>query len=179
MYQLNGTISTSSSTTIGSTTIATTTISTTSSTSTTSVSISTPTTTGLPTGWSYQGCYIDGVNGRILGDQLADNAGLTIESCVQACAAAGYTIAGAEFSVQCFCSNVIYNGGALAANQADCSMACGGNSAEICGAGGRLSLYSLGTPQVFQPPGPQKTGLPPNWAYQGCLQSVYTNSQAS
>jgi hypothetical protein len=175
MYQLNGTLYTSSSVTAASTTSATTTGTGISST-TSSVSISTPTTTGLPAGWSYQGCYVDGLNGRILNDQLADSTTNSVESCVQQCVALGYTIAGMEYSVQCFCSNDIYNGGALAANQGDCNMACGGNPAEICGAGNRLSLYSIGTPQIYQPPGPQKTGLPPNWAYQGCLQSVYSLS---
>jgi WSC domain len=92
MYELNGTISTSSSTTIP----------TTSSTSTSSVSISTPFITGIPAGWSYDGCWVDGLNGRILNDQLPDNDALTTESCVQSCAAAGYTIAGSEYSIQCF-----------------------------------------------------------------------------
>jgi hypothetical protein len=174
MYQLNGTLYTSSS---SSSAIATAT--TTGKSSTSSIAVSTPTTTGIPAGWTYQGCYIDGVNGRILNDQLPDNQALTVQSCIGACAAAGYTIAGMEYSVQCFCSNVIYDGGALSPTQGDCNMPCGGNAAEICGAGNRMSLYSIGTPQIYQPPGPQKTGLPANWAYQGCLQDNILSSNGN
>lgn len=121
-------------------------------------------------GFTYQGCFIDGVNGRILSNQQPDNQALTQESCVAACAAAGYSIAGMEYSVQCFCDNVVYNGGALAPVQADCNDPCSGNKNEMCGGGGRMSLYSTGTPKVYLPPSVQKTGLPTSWTYSGCLQ---------
>jgi hypothetical protein len=136
-----------------------------------SVSVSTPPSqTGFPAGWTYQGCWVDGLNGRILNHQQTDNQALTQQSCVATCDAAGYTIAGVEWSVQCFCDNEIYNGGALAANQGDCDMPCSGNSAENCGAGSRMNLYSIGTPVVYQPPAVQTKGLPTNWVYKGCLQ---------
>lgn len=141
-----------------------------SSSSTIPISVSKPVQTGFPANWTYQGCYVDGTNGRILNHQLDDNQQLTQQSCVAACVAAGYTIAGMEYGIQCFCDNQIYNGGALAASQTDCNMACGGDSTEMCGAGNRMSLYSLGTPQAYQAPSIQKTGLPANWVYQGCLQ---------
>jgi hypothetical protein len=136
----------------------------------TPVSVTPPAQTGFPTGWTYQGCWVDGLNGRILNHQQPDSQALTQQSCVAACAAAGYTIAGMEWSVQCFCDTKIYNGGALAANQGDCNMPCSGNAAETCGAGSRMTLYSIGTPQVFHPPSVQTTGLPANWVYKGCLQ---------
>lgn len=142
----------------------------TTTTSSASVSVSTPAQTGFPTGWTYQGCYVDGANGRILSNQQPDNQDLTQQSCVETCANAGYTIAGMEYSVQCFCDNDIYNGGVLAADQSDCDDACSGDSSEICGGGSRMTLYSKGTPQVYQPPAAQTTGLPVNWAYKGCLQ---------
>lgn len=129
-----------------------------------------PSETGFPTGWADEGCWVDGLNGRILNHQQPDNQALTQQSCVAACVAAGYTIAGVEYGIQCFCDNKIYNGGALAANQADCSMRCGGNSAQYCGAGSRMNVFSNGTPVVYQPPAPQTTGLPTNWVYKGCLQ---------
>jgi hypothetical protein len=122
----------------------------------------------LPAGWSYHGCYIDGANGRDMNYQLPDNSTLTIESCVQTCIGLGYSVAGAEYSTQCFCDNFIRNGATLAANT-DCSMTCSGNSSEFCGAGNRLSIYSNATLQVYQPPTVQTTGLPGNWTYQGCL----------
>jgi hypothetical protein len=48
-------------------------------------------------------------------------------------------------------------------------MPCGGNSAEICGAGNRMSVYSNQTLTVYPPAIPQTTGLPGSWVYQGCL----------
>jgi hypothetical protein len=142
------------------------------------------TATGFPTGWTAQGCWVDNANGgRILKNQQPDNAAQTLQTCVNTCAAAGYTIAGAEYAQECFCDNFIYNGGAKATNQADCNTPCPGNSAQSCGAGNRLTIYSKGTPQTgtgaggggggtAPPGGPtiQKTGLPAGWAYSGCLQ---------
>ena len=143
----------------------------TSTTSSASVSVSTPPSqTGFPAGWTYQGCYVDGANGRILNDQQPDNQALTQQSCVETCVAAGYKIAGMEYSVQCFCGNELYNGAALASNQGDCDDTCSGDSSEICGGGSRMTLYSDGTPVVYAPPAIQTTGLPANWVYKGCLQ---------
>lgn len=171
MYKVGNSVSSSSSSVTGTTSASTRTGTVATTTSSSSVSISSSAATGLPTGWAYYGCYVDGVNGRILQNQQPDNtAGNTIESCVALCAGQGYTIAGTEYSVQCFCGNAIYNGGVLATQQSDCNDACSGNSKEMCGGGGRMSLYSLGTPVAFQAPGPQYSGLPAGWFYKGCLQ---------
>ncbi|KAI4200824.1 MAG: hypothetical protein LQ346_002305 [Caloplaca aetnensis] len=48
-------------------------------------------------------------------------------------------------------------------------MNCAGNAAQKCGAGNRMSVYSNGPLVVRQLPGPQKTGLPGSWQYQGCI----------
>ncbi|KAI9833274.1 MAG: hypothetical protein M1826_000187 [Phylliscum demangeonii] len=125
--------------------------------------------TGLPTGWAYAGCYVDGAHGRILSYNQPDSQTLTVESCVQACVGLGYTVAGMEFSTQCFCGNAVINGGTLAPADTDCSMTCSGNGAEKCGAGNRMSIYSHGALQVLPAPAPQKGGLPGAWQYQGCL----------
>ena len=125
--------------------------------------------TGLPTGWSYQGCYVDGTNGRIVANQEPDSQTNTIEACVSTCVGLGYTVSGVEYGVQCFCGNYIVNGGTLAPADTDCNVACAGNSKEMCGGGNRMSIYSNGPVQVQQPPGPQKTGLPGSWTYSGCI----------
>jgi hypothetical protein len=49
-------------------------------------------------------------------------------------------------------------------------MACPGNTAEDCGAGNRLTLFSIGTPQAYSAPAPQVSGLPTGWTYSGCIQ---------
>lgn len=40
----------------------------------------------------------DNAHGRILQTQLPDSQTLTVESCIQACAAQNFTVAGIEFS---------------------------------------------------------------------------------
>ena len=48
----------------------------------------------------------------------------------------------------------------------------GGNSAEKCGAGNRMSVYSNDTLTVYPVPSVQKTGLPGSWEYVGCLTDI-------
>ncbi|KAJ7479694.1 galactose oxidase [Mycena latifolia] len=124
--------------------------------------------TDLPSPWAYVGCFVDGAAGRALTTEI-DNANLTMEICVAACNAQNFTIAGGEFSVQCFCGNELVNG-AAPAPATDCNMPCGGNATQACGAGGRLSVYSK-TPNITILPVPaaQNTSLPGSWEYQGCL----------
>ena len=97
-----------------------------------------------------------------------DNPALTIESCTQLCAGLGYSVAGLEYSVQCFCDDSIVDGGTLTAN-ADCAMTCGGSSTEICGGPNLMSIYAIGSLAVYAVPVPQTLGLPGSWTYGGCL----------
>lgn len=163
MYQAPGTgaTPTSSSTKVSSP-------ATTSSSSKTASATATSAATGLPSGWVYKGCYVDNANGRVLPAQALVSSTLTVESCVQACSGQGYSVAGMEYSTECYCGNAIYSGGALAPSDSDCSMACGGNANEKCGAGNRLSIYSNGTLTTYQPAVAQTSGLPGSWTYDGC-----------
>jgi hypothetical protein len=167
MYMLSGTVNPS---TTGAT------ITTTTSMATSTSSTSPPTTTGLPSGWKYGGCYNEGQNGRAITNQqnLASN---TIENCVTSCIAAGYTVAGLEFSSQCFCDTSLHNG-ATPASDSQCNMACQGNSQETCGAGNILSVYHTGNLTVYQSPTTQTTNLPGSWTYQGCYTESQTGTRA-
>lgn len=103
---------------------------------------------------------------------------MTIEMCVAYCAGLGYSIAGAQYGTQCYCDNDIVAGGTQAPNS-DCSMACAGDSTEICGNGNRNSVYSnvTGNLTVLQPPYAQTTGLPGSWTYVGCLEDNYNQTR--
>lgn len=74
---------------------------------TSSTSSAAPTATGLPPGFAYKGCYVDGPGYRILNNQQPDDPAMTVESCTKKCAQAGYTIAAMEYSFQCFCDNIV------------------------------------------------------------------------
>lgn len=127
-----------------------------------------PQPTGLPDGWASYGCWIDGVHGRILKQQVPDDAKLTLSSCAKTCADLGYTIAGAEYSRQCFCGNQIINGGAPARSDRECSAACGGDRRQKCGGPARMSIVSSGRPRVIAEP--RVIGRVGDWAYHGCVQ---------
>jgi Glyoxal oxidase N-terminus/WSC domain len=122
-------------------------------------------------GFAYKGCYIDGAQGRILTHQQPDSPSNTVDGCISTCQGLGYGVAGMEYASQCFCDNFLYNGAALTADT-DCNMPCSGKASQMCGAGGRMSIYSNATLTVYQPPSVQKTNLPGNWQYQGCLNDL-------
>jgi len=168
MYSLGGTSTGTTTSSVSSVSSASSSVSRTSTTVTSTSS--TAVATSLPTGWNYKGCWIDQAFGRILGAQSPDSATLTVESCVAACVALGYSIAGMEYHTQCFCGNAMINQPALATSDTDCNTVCGGNSAEMCGGGDRMSIYSNETTLVITPvPKTQLTGLPGSWNYSGCL----------
>ncbi|KAJ7758795.1 copper radical oxidase [Mycena maculata] len=125
--------------------------------------------TDLPAPWTYVGCFIDNANGRIVANEEPDDTELTIESCVSTCSAQNFTVASAEYSVQCFCGDELI-AGATAAPESDCNMGCGGNATEACGAGNRMSVYSTTKNVTILPvPVPQNSSIPGSWTYQGCL----------
>jgi len=160
-------ISTTTSSVTGSTKVTVATTSTTTS----------PVQIGLPAVWKYGGCYIDGVNGRILNYGQPGGTTNTIESCIQTCKGLGYTVAGMEYSSECYCDNHLYNGAAPTA-ESDCNIPCAGNPVEMCGAGGRMSIYYTGNLTSYRAPATQTTGLPGNWQYAGCYSDNVNGKRA-
>ncbi|KAL2756276.1 hypothetical protein ACRALDRAFT_1063738 [Sodiomyces alcalophilus JCM 7366] len=129
-----------------------------------------PAPTAYPSGWEEHGCWVDGVAGRILAHQARDDQALTLERCAHYCHDRGYSIAGAEYHHQCFCGNHIINGGVEANSESECSTPCAGNSGQMCGGPGRMSIISDGPPKAIGAPEPQKSGFNGDWTYQGCVQ---------
>lgn len=91
--------------------------------------------------YSYLGCYTEGTGVRALGAANTVNyTTMTVEACASFCTPT-YSLFGLEYGGECWCANV-FGTGAVAAPDTDCSFDCGGNAAEKCGAGNRLSVYS-------------------------------------
>ncbi|KAH8105346.1 galactose oxidase [Cristinia sonorae] len=127
--------------------------------------------TNLPPPWKYAACFVDNAHGRIFQTELNDNPNVTVESCIASCSAQNQTLAGLEFSVQCFCGTTLVNGAVLGA-EADCNMGCGGNTTEACGGPNRLSVYTAlpnGTVPSLPVPVAKTTGLPTGWSYSSCI----------
>lgn len=129
----------------------------------------TGTATELPAGWSYKGCWTDNKQGRIMNGPQADLTTMTIESCIATCVAAGYEIAGLQYSSQCFCDNILKNSAALAEVDSLCSTPCAGSAIEICGGGNLDSIYAKRAIEVIGPAAAKKDDLPGLWEYKGCL----------
>ncbi|KAK8872836.1 glyoxal oxidase [Apiospora arundinis] len=144
----------------------------------TSTATPAPSTTSLPAGWTAQGCWQDGPNGRIIPTyQGQDSNSNTPQNCAFLCQNRGYTISGTEFSKQCFCGNAIYNGGHDSGNPSLCSSTCSGDSSQFCGGPGYLSIVAQGKPQVYQPPVVQTSGLNNTWTYIGCYNDNVNNER--
>jgi len=60
-------------------------------------------------GWNYRGCFTDAA-ARTLGNPVqvqGGSAAMSIESCITACAAGGYSLAGVEYSGECCKSSTL------------------------------------------------------------------------
>lgn len=71
------------------------------------------------------------------------------------------TNSGTEYSVQCYCGNTIdtSSGGGQLRADSDCNMKCGGNSTEMCGSAGMLSIsLTAGTSTSTAPSTPGFVG---------------------
>jgi hypothetical protein len=54
---------------------------------------------------------------------------MTVQKCIDGCAAAGYTSAGLEYGKECYCGNISFPPGSSAEPQ-DCSMPCLGDASQ-------------------------------------------------
>ncbi|KAL0947951.1 hypothetical protein HGRIS_010580 [Hohenbuehelia grisea] len=128
-----------------------------------------PVTSGLPGTWNYSACYVDNAQGRIFGFAADPSPNMTVESCVSTCQGLNFTVAGLEFTIECYCGNNLINGAVTAADST-CNMPCGGNATEACGGPNRLSVYSSSKNVTALPvPVVKNTSLPGSWQYKGCL----------
>lgn len=114
----------------------------------------------IKTSMPYAGCFTDSTSARSLAHSMVTSG--TVESCLQTCAAAGYTIAGLEYGGECWCDQVASVTMKTAPATA-CNMACSGNSAETCGGSNALSIYNSTT----LAPSSLQTAVG-GWPYSGC-----------
>jgi hypothetical protein len=90
-------------------------------------------------GWEYYGCFTDAYNGRA----LTSGGGniMTIEQCLDICNKQGFTMAGVEYTHECYCGNslLVANGNGVPSGM--CSYPCLGNTKQVCGGSRLLSVY--------------------------------------
>lgn len=88
--------------------------------------------------YNLHGCVTDKVSARTLSGASRVSGTMTLEACATFCGA--YKYFGTEYSTECFCGNSL-TAGAADVDISQCSMTCGGNANQFCGAGDRLSVY--------------------------------------
>ncbi|KAL2060445.1 hypothetical protein VTL71DRAFT_9476 [Oculimacula yallundae] len=95
--------------------------------------------------WTLLGCFGDNENPRTLEENgILPGSGSknSITSCQNTCWERGWKFAGVEYSSECYCGNSIRNE-LLPKEESDaqCTMACAGNSAQICGGPSRIQVF--------------------------------------
>ncbi|KAG8805415.1 hypothetical protein FRC17_005529, partial [Serendipita sp. 399] len=120
---------------------------------------------------SYQGyenptCWHDSASTRFLTGHPATDIPadqMTVQKCIDGCAAAGFSSSGLEFGRECYCGN---SSEPLAdsANLSECNMPCLGDASQFCGGANRLLMYHKPGPVVVEPT-PQSSWTP---AQDGC-----------
>ncbi|PVF98750.1 WSC-domain-containing protein [Serendipita vermifera] len=88
--------------------------------------------------WQSEGCFVDQPGLRALPTTMGLDQ-MTVGKCIDACKAAGFTVAGLEYASECYCGNELPTQPATEG----CAMPCAGDSAHICGGGNRLSVYRV------------------------------------
>lgn len=129
-----------------------------------------PLTTGLPTPWQYNGCWVDNAHGRIMAHAMAPNTNNSALTCIATCSASGFNLAGTEYSNECYCDNGLVNAATRATADGECNMACAGDTDHACGGPNRISLYAAtSTFPVYPVPTAKTTDLPGSYQYAGCF----------
>ncbi|KAF1946887.1 WSC-domain-containing protein, partial [Clathrospora elynae] len=81
----------------------------------------------------------------------------TGEACIDFCGAKGYTVAGTEYSGECYCGLTL----PFQYSFSGCDMPCAGLSTEVCGGSNHLTVY-------MKAQSANANSVPPGWYSRGC-----------
>ena len=89
----------------------------------------------------YLGCTVDDTGNRALGQASYTNrTGLTNDACMSFCASKNLPLWGTEYASECYCDVALKSYAVLGSST--CSMACAGNSSQICGGPSRMTIFN-------------------------------------
>ncbi|KAK9426512.1 putative WSC domain-containing protein [Seiridium unicorne] len=98
-----------------------------------------PATVGGDKEWTWEGCRTEAQGVRALAGKATSADDMSLEKCAETCQ--GFKYFGTEYGGECYCGDR-FGEGSKETDAGECSMTCGGNAKEFCGAGGRLSVYA-------------------------------------
>ena len=102
----------------------------------------------------YLGCYSDSFQARLLqGEMVKLKTENSPARCVSLCTRAGFTLAGLQYGVECFCGNKLPGDQHLLPEER-CDTQCPGQEDANCGGYLTMNLYETG----FSPLQPSKLG---------------------
>ncbi|KAJ7721547.1 glycoside hydrolase superfamily [Mycena maculata] len=121
----------------------------TATTTATTTSVTTTAATSAPastsTGWVLSNaCAVD-TSARVLQGYSVTTSSLTPALCQSTCASQGFTMAGVEYGLQCYCGNSLVGGNPTSASASDCNTPCAGDSSSLCGGSWRIQIYTAPT----------------------------------
>ena len=76
--------------------------------------------------WTYEACYDDPTNNRVLQGLTISQTTMTISRCLTLCSNEGFALAGVEYGIECYCGQSLRTGSSVKATS-ECNMACAGN----------------------------------------------------
>lgn len=116
---------------------------------------------------TYISCYSDNTGGRTLSTRTTGSS-MTLEQCAQTAQTGNLKYFGLEYADECWTGDTLSTSATTLA-EGQCSMACAGNSTEICGGSNALSLFQ--NKLYVQPGNPATvtvTGQSAQYGYLGC-----------
>ncbi|KAJ7472198.1 WSC domain-containing protein [Mycena latifolia] len=134
------------------------------------LALTSPTTVLEYNEWKSIGCEGDSTSARALKHLVAvASPNMTVESCLDSCAAGGYILGGVEFGDECYCGNALLH--VYGASQA-CDMPCSANASEYCGGPTALNLYQFA--DIPFTTGPASTVFSyKTWVWWGCMNELF------
>ena len=87
-------------------------------------------------------CVFDDAIDRVLNGSFFSSNEMTVEMCLSTCRQKGYSYAGLEWQIECYCGEEPKRGFEWAWSD-KCDERCAGDSNQICGGSLALSIYTL------------------------------------
>ncbi|XDG07297.1 hypothetical protein ABKA04_006912 [Annulohypoxylon sp. FPYF3050] len=125
---------------------------------------------------TYLGCFgdTDSSSRALSGASTSNTTAMTNEMCALYCQSKGFSLAGTEYSQECYCGNAITS--AIIADDGECNMKCKGNVLEYCGGSSKLSVWNIAQSSSVQSSSTQSSSTQSSSTATRSTQSTQTSA---